>query len=161
MRSRIPALASQPTRRINRLTSAQIYGQFMRTHTIPLIASRVALSIATVLTATACGDTRLENLSTGISRDSALAIINEGATGDSLARVYRQESYLLPNPTGNVHVANVLFYSKSGVKETEDPKLPPEKTTPIVVSDGKVIGWGWTYYDSLAKANNIPVKARN
>lgn len=107
----------------------------------------------------ACNDARLEKLATGISRDSVLAIINEGATGDSLARVYRQETYLLPNKEGNVHVANILFYSKGGEKEAAEPSLAASKTTPIVISDGKVIGWGWTYYDSLAKANNLPARA--
>jgi hypothetical protein len=146
---------------MNQLTSAQIHGHFMQTHTISRFASRLTLPTIMVL-ATACGDSRLGKLSTGISRDSALAIINEGAGGDSLARVYRQESYLLSNgKRGNAHSTNVLFYNKSGVKEADDPKLAPEKTTPIVVSDGKVIGWGWTYYDSLSKANNIPLKQRN
>lgn len=119
------------------------------------------IAAGATLTTAACQDTRIEKLSTGISRDSALAIINEGAAGDSMARVYRQESYLLPNLKGNVHVANVLFYNKRGEKELDNPKLSADATTPIVVSDGKVIGWGWTYYDSLAKANNIPLKPRN
>lgn len=133
----------------------------MQTPKIPRIGVRLAFSLAAVFAGGACSDTRLEKLSKGISRDSVLAIINEGAARDSLARVYRQESYLLPNLKGNVHVANVLFYNKSGVKESTDPKLSPEKTTPIVISDGAVIGWGWTYFDSLAKANNIPLKQRN
>jgi hypothetical protein len=119
------------------------------------------LAAGTALVSVACSDTRLENLSAGISRDSALAIINEGASGDSLARVYRQESYLLQNREGNAHVANILFYNKSGVKEADNPTLSPDATTPIVVSNGKVIGWGWTYYDSLAKANNIPARPRS
>ena len=112
----------------------------------------------TALVSVACSDTRLENLSAGISRDSALAILNEGASGDSLARVYRQDSYLLQNREGNAHVANILFYNRRGIKEAENPTLSRDDTTPIVVSDGKVIGWGWTYYDSLAKANNIPAR---
>jgi hypothetical protein len=119
------------------------------------------LAAAIALATAACSDSRLEKLSTGISRDSVLAIINEGATGDSLARVYRQESYLLPNKKGNVHLANILFYNKSGIKAVDDSTLARNATTPIVISDGKVLGWGWTYYDSLAKANNIPVQATN
>jgi len=128
----------------------------------PRNARRLAFGVAAgaALATTACSDTRLEKLSTGIGRDSALAIINEGAAGDSLARVYRQETYLLANREGNAHLTNILFYSKKGIKESENPELSPDATTPIVVSDGKVIGWGWTYYDSLAKANNIPTTAR-
>lgn len=122
--------------------------------------SSAVLAAAVALVSAGCSDTRLEKLSTGISRDSALAIINEGASGDSLARVYRQESYLLPNKKGNAHLANILFYNKKGIKETENATLAADATTPVVISDGKVIGWGWTYYDSLAKANNFPERPR-
>ena len=113
-------------------------------------------AVGSVLATSACSDTRLQKLSTGISRDSALAIINEGATGDSLARVYRQETYLLPNTKGNAFLGNILFYDKRGRKQAEDSTVAASETTPIVLSDGKVIGWGWTFYDSVAKANNIP-----
>jgi hypothetical protein len=131
----------------------------LRSTRSPRITTTGILAAAIALATAACSDSRLEKLSTGISRDSVLAIINEGATGDSLARVYRQESYLLPNKKGNVHLANILFYNKSGIKAVDDSTLARNATTPIVISDGKVLGWGWTYYDSLAKANNIPVQA--
>ena len=123
-------------------------------------AASCASIAAVTLAIGGCSDTRLEKLSTGISRDSALAIINEGASGDSLARVYSQSSYLLPNTKGNVLLTNVLFYDSKGRKQAEDSSVAPSATTPIVVTDGKVVGWGWTYYDSLAKANNIPVPVR-
>ena len=125
--------------------------------------SRLALVLAAtsaVISTAACSDTRLEHLSVGISRDSVLGIINEGASADSLARVYRQETYLLPNKKGNALLGNILFYDKQGRKETEDPSVLPEATTPIVLSDGKLIGWGWAYYDSVAKANNFPVRSQ-
>jgi hypothetical protein len=107
------------------------------------------------LAAAACGDARLDKLSTGIPRDSALKVINDGASSDSLARVYKQETYLL-----NGKMTNVLFYNSDGIRQATDSTLPAEKQTPIVIVDGKVAGWGWTYYDSVAKANNIPVPAR-
>lgn len=124
-------------------------GSFRRTAVQAAVASAA-------LTLIGCKDTRLEKLSTGIARDSVLAIINEGASGDSLARVYKQDSYLLPNTKGNVLNANILFYDRKGRKQAEDPNVAPDATTPIVTVDGKLTGWGWTYYDSLAKANNIP-----
>jgi hypothetical protein len=116
------------------------------------LTSALAAGAATLATV-ACSDARLDKLSTGISRDSVLAIINDGGGGDSLARVYKQETYLL-----NGRMTNVLFYNKQAVKQSEDSALAAKSQTPIVVVDGKVTGWGWTYYDSLAKANNIPVK---
>jgi len=115
-----------------------------------------AIAIAT----SACSDSRLEKLSTGIGRDSALAIINEGTSGDSLARVFKQDSYWLQNKKGNAHVANILYYSRKGAKAAADSTVIRGATTPIVIVDGKVLGWGWTYYDSLAVANNIPLAAK-
>ena len=118
------------------------------------VMSTTLMGIA-ALAAAACGDARLDKLSTGIPRDSALKVINDGASSDSLARVYKQETYLL-----NGKMTNVLFYNSDGIRQATDSTLPAEKQTPIVIVDGKVAGWGWTYYDSVAKANNIPVPAR-
>jgi hypothetical protein len=28
---------------------------------------------------------------------------------------------------------------------------------PVIVIDGKLAGWGWSYWDSLAAAHKIPV----
>jgi len=112
-----------------------------------------AIAVAT----SACSDSRLEKLSNGIGRDSALAIINEGTSGDSLARIFKQDSYWLQNKKGNAHVANILYYSRKGAKAANDSTVIRGATTPIVILDGKLVGWGWTYFDSLAVANDIPV----
>jgi hypothetical protein len=113
------------------------------------IYSGALVSLAAVVAA-ACGDARIGKLTAGISRDSALKVINEGAAGDSLARVYKQETYLV-----NGKPLNVLFYNKDGEKQASDSALDAKQQTPIVTVDGKVTGWGWQHYDSVAKANNI------
>jgi hypothetical protein len=111
---------------------------------------------ASTIAISACGDAKIENLSQGISRDSALTILaGDAGGGDSLANVYKQETYLL-----NGRTTNVLFYHRGGIKQEADSSVTPSSLTPVVISDGKVTGWGWTYYDSLAKANNIPVQPR-
>jgi hypothetical protein len=97
-----------------------------------------------------CSDARISNLTAGISRDSALKVINDGAAGDSLARVYKQEAYLI-----NGKRLNVLFYDKDGIKQETDSTLKAKALTPIVTVDGKVTGWGWAHYDSVVSANNI------
>ena len=101
-----------------------------------------------------CGDSRIKELTPGITRDSALKVINEGAASDSLARVYKQETYLVEGKQ-----LNVLFYNKDGIKQASDSTLAAKAQTPIVTVDGKVTGWGWTHYDSVAKANNITPSA--
>ena len=113
-----------------------------------------ALLVATTaMMLSACSDKRLDSLSKDIPRDSALKVLAGGQTGDSLANVYKQETYLY-----NGQMINVLLYSKDGTKESDDPAVPDSKLTPVVTVGGKVTGWGWAYYDSVAKANNIPVK---
>ena len=113
------------------------------------------LAALAAMIAAACGDARVGKLTEGISRDSALTIINEGASGDSLARVYKQETYLYDSK-----LINVLFYNKDGVKQREDSTLAAKQQTPIVTVAGKVTGWGWTHYDSVAKANSFTPSPR-
>jgi hypothetical protein len=119
-------------------------------HSTTRKALTTSLMTLAVITLAGCGDARIKKLTPGISRDSALKVINEGAAGDSLARVYKQETYLL-----NGQITNILFYNKDGVKQKADSTLAPEAQTPIVTVANKVTGWGWAHYDSVAKANNI------
>jgi hypothetical protein len=119
-------------------------------------AITASLACFATIALAACGDAHIEKLSSGITRDSALKVINEGAGGDSLARVYKQEVYLVDGKQ-----LNVVFYNKDGVKQASDSTLAAKKQTPIVIADGKVVGWGWPSYDSLAKAINIPLKPRS
>ena len=107
-----------------------------------------AAALAVVLGA--CSDARIGKLTAGISRDSALKVINDGSKGDSLAWVYKQETYLVDGK-----LINVLFYNKDGIKQESDSALATDDQTPIVTVAGTVTGWGWTHYDSVAKANNI------
>ncbi len=121
----------------------------MHASTIRKVYSGTLVGLATLL-ASACGDARIGKLSAGISRDSALKVINEGAPGDSLARVYKQETYLIDGK-----LLNVLFYNKDGEKQVTDSALAANEQTPIVTVAGKVTGWGWQHYDSVAKATGF------
>jgi hypothetical protein len=114
------------------------------------IVFKVALASLAAGALIACGDSRINKLTPGISRDSALKVINEGTSGDSLARVYKQETYLV-----NGQLTNILFYNKNGVRQKQDSTLAAKAQTPIVTVDGKVTGWGWEHYDSVAKAMNF------
>jgi hypothetical protein len=120
-----------------------------------MIGRRMAVLFASAMTGAllGCGDKRVVSLSTVIARDSALKILAGGPSSDSLANVYKQEAYI-----NNGKFINVLVYNKDGVKEAADPSVPDSKLTPVVVVDGKVTGWGWAYYDSVARANNVPIR---
>jgi hypothetical protein len=113
--------------------------------------SAFAAALAAIALA-GCSDKRISNLSRDIPRDSALKVL-AGGSADSLANIYKQETYM-----NDGRLINVLMYNKDGVKQASDSTVPDSKLTPVVTVNGKVSGWGWAHYDSVAKANNVPVK---
>ena len=124
---------------------------------------RSTLLIASLLTAAACGsdansDPLLDdNLWLGMARDTALKVLAAGKTGDSTANVSRKEQYFLSGK-----ILEVLFYSRDDLKETEGAPPPPESSLrPVVLLDGRVIGWGWAHFDSVATENKIRVRVRS
>ena len=116
-----------------------------------------ALLLAGAVVATGCEDKRVKQLDTGISRDSALSVISKGAPAakqDSFPNVYWRDRYLIAGKN-----YEVLYFNASDVKRGKD-SVSWKKTTPIVFVNGKLIGRGWSYWDSVSKANQIPLKPR-
>ena len=115
-------------------------------------ASLLLSALSTALLS-ACGDANIKNLTAGIPRDSVLRILGQGSTSsDSTPNVYREERYL-----ANGQMLTVLLYTKTGKEEARDT-VPERELTPVVLRNDTLTGWGWTYHDSVAKANNIPLK---
>jgi hypothetical protein len=122
-----------------------------------------ALAVATVLVA--CQDKRVKALDTGITRDSAVSVIAKdlkpGAGPDSFPNVYKRERFLIAGKN-----YEVLYFSPDNKKQVivngAIPKdtIPMKELTPLVFLDNKLLGKGWDYWDSVAKANNIPVTKR-
>ncbi len=113
--------------------------------------TRLAVAAAGALALAACGqDSRIKELSAGITRDSTLRIIGQGAKDDSgLANVYRQEEYLKDG-----HMLEVLFFAPKGEKEGRD-SVEAKRLTPLVLQDGLLATWNWAGYDSVAMANSL------
>ncbi len=120
----------------------------------------------------ACEDKRVKQLDTGISRDSAMSVISKdakvaatpaGATPDSFPNVYWRERFLIAGKN-----YEVLYFTADNNKMPmphnggllPDDSIPYKKLTPIVFADNKLIGRGWSYWDSVATANKIPLKKR-
>jgi len=93
-----------------------------------------------------CGgtDPRFKQLTVGISRDSALKVIG-------VEKPSRADPFLV-----NGHYIEVLYYTRTGAQEP----VPDRKMSPVVVVDGKLVGWGWRSLDSVAGANKLPVAAK-
>ena len=140
-----------------------------------------SVSRRTVLTAgllgvaflAACEDKRVKELKTGISRDSAVSVIKQDAkpattTGtptDSFPNVYTREQYLI-----NGQNFDVLYFTPENDKakvlpfgrrpQTKEDSIPFKRLTPLVFVNNKLIGRGWDFWDSVSKANKIPLKSR-
>ncbi|MFN0180810.1 MAG: hypothetical protein ACKVZ0_18565 [Gemmatimonadales bacterium] len=88
------------------------------------------------------GDPRINDLTVGIPKDSAVAVMGGAPTVI--------EPYLI-----NGLYIEAMFYARPG--KTDSASKAPRKMTPVVAINGKLAGWGWVYWDSLAPANQIPV----
>jgi hypothetical protein len=122
-----------------------------------------ALSAAAFLAA--CQDKRVKALDTGITRDSAVSVIAQdlkpGSPPDSFPNVYKREKYLMGGKN-----YEVLYFNSDNKKQVVvngvAPKdsIPMKELTPIVFMENRLLGKGWDFWDSVAKANNIPIVKR-
>jgi len=117
----------------------------------------LALSIATLIVA--CEDKRVKEIDTGISRDSAVSIIAHdlpaNAKSDSFPNVYIRERFLMGGKN-----YEVMYFTPNNDKAVAGKDTAWAKLTPIVLINNRVSGRGWTYWDSVATANKIPLKKR-
>lgn len=91
------------------------------------------------------GDPRIKDLAAGIGKDSATKVMKGPPTAT--------EPYLV-----NSQYIETMFYPKPGIADSAAKQ--PRNMTPIVVVNGKVTGWGWDVWDSVAAANKIEVPPR-
>ena len=120
---------------------------------------RTTIIVSALASLAACApgeseDPRILQLTTGITRDSALRILNSGSS-DSLANINRREQYLLDGK-----MVEILFYSPEGLKEGQGAAAAESSLRPVVVTQGLVTGWGWAHFDSLARVNDIRARVR-
>ena len=102
----------------------------------------LTLLLCAAIAACSRSDPRLEKLSAGISKDSVVSLMGP-------EKAERLDPYLI-----NGHYIEALYYTKPGA---DSGKTPDRKMSPVVVVDGKLAGWGWERWDSIAKANKIVV----
>lgn len=120
------------------------------------------LALASLAAVAACdgGDARTEQVTAGMSRDSALTVLASGAdeattaggaVPDSLRNVWRKTQYLVDG-----QMIEVLWYSASGEKWTAADTVPKGRVIPVVLVDGKVVGTGRAAYDQVAERYRLP-----
>jgi hypothetical protein len=103
----------------------------------------VAGAVLSLLVVSACNkkDERLEKLSKGIGKDSVLAVMG-------VEKAQRVVPYLASG-----HYIEAMYFPKPG--RTDSASVVLRNMSPVVVIDGKVIGWGWSTWDSVATNNAI------
>lgn len=94
----------------------------------------------------ACGpkDTRLEQLTIGISKDSTLKLMG-------VEKPQRIDPYLV----GGQYI-EVMYFRPAGAPDS----VADREMSPLVAVDGQLIGWGWKTLDSLSGAKKIPVQPK-
>jgi hypothetical protein len=108
--------------------------------------ARFGTPLVSLLLLSACGsksDARLERLSAGISKDSVLVIMG-------VEKAERVDPFLIGG-----HYIEAMFFPLPG--ETDSASVQDRNMSPVIVVDGKLAGWGWKQWDSIAGANRIEV----
>ena len=109
----------------------------------------IAAVLAFASTLSGCGprpDPRLANLAEGISQDSVLRVMGADSAN-------RTESFLV-----NGQSISTLYFARPGAADSA--ALADRNMSPVVLISGRVVGWGWEKWDSIAEANTIQVVPR-
>ncbi|MEO7965947.1 MAG: hypothetical protein ABIT38_18710 [Gemmatimonadaceae bacterium] len=115
-------------------------------------AAALGLATTAALLLVACGDSRVRGLEFGMTKDSVLKVISQGApAGDSLPNVYKYAQYFVDGK-----MFDVYFFEPKGRKAWKDPDVTDRELTPIVLVDGKLEGTGWSYMDGLTAQYKVP-----
>ena len=104
---------------------------------------RASVALLAVATLSACGDRRLAKLTLNLPADSVAIAMKAEAP-------HRTLSYLTAGRQWEVRL-----YAKDAAATTDS--IAWRKLSPVVLTDGKVVGWGWGAWDKLAAKLSIPM----
>ena len=121
--------------------------------------ARRAFALAAVLLITACssdlGADRLKGLDDGDTRDKVLSTMGSGpktAVGTDSLRIasgFRRQMF-----TANGKQFEIVWYSEEG--SSLEAAITRKTDTPVVLSEGKLLGWGWSFYDDFTAEQKLP-----
>jgi hypothetical protein len=117
-------------------------------------------AIAAAMLVMSCGDKGAKQGDTTAAHGAQAAPSDVAAnvSPDSVPNVYSRQRYLLRGtPYEVLYVGTTNEKAPPGAKPGPDT-MSYARFTPLVFRDKKLAGRGWAYWDSLAKANNIPLK---
>ncbi|TXH48363.1 MAG: DUF3192 domain-containing protein [Cellvibrionales bacterium] len=98
---------------------------------------------------------KLTSLSPGMSKEEILSIMGtktiKADTGVVVTNPYRTEMY-----KSNGHAFELLLYYTDIQKA--DGAITDDELTPLVMKDGKLDGWGWSYWNDIVKKYEIRIR---
>jgi hypothetical protein len=94
-----------------------------------------------LLAACSSGDSRLKQLTMGISKDSALKVMG-------VEKPTRTDPYLTDGK-----FIELMYFAPPGAADS----VPDREMSPLVAVNGLLVGWGWETVDSVAGATKIQV----
>ncbi len=95
----------------------------------------------------------LNKLSVGLSKTDALAIMGiktYNINGDIINNPYKTEIKKGENGKSNLEI--VFYYTDT---KKVDGAITDDELTPLVFIEGKLEGWGWTFFDDNVKKYQI------
>jgi hypothetical protein len=87
----------------------------------------------------------VSKLAIGMSKDEVLKIM--GTEPFIYGRMTVNNPYRVQRLQGSSKVYQVVYYVTS--IETDDNIIDENELTPFIFSDGKLIGWGWSFMEGI------------
>lgn len=111
----------------------------------PTRSTLLGVPVVGLLLLSACSksDARLEKISAGISKDSVLVIM-------AVEKPERVDPFLV-----NGQYIEAMYFPMPGA--TDSASVTDRKMSPVILTDGKVVAWGWKQWDSVAADKKIVV----
>ena len=137
-----------------------MYKLIIRTFIVPLVAVTV-IGCASLDPRPSLEQIRAQNrqnllqLSPGITKSDVLKIMGTETISAQYDRVitnpYRTEMYRAGGHTFEL----ILYYTD--IKKSDDA-ITDDELMPIVILDGKLDGWGWSYWNNLVQKYELRVR---
>ncbi|MGH2567164.1 MAG: DUF3192 domain-containing protein [Bacteroidota bacterium] len=126
----------------------------MRTSIIGVLMSLLLTGCASLDAIRSQNRQNLMSLSPGMSKQEVLAVMGTKTIMSEDGQInnpYRSEMY---NSQG--HAFELLLYYTD--KKRADGAITDDELTPLVMMDGKLDGWGWSYWNGLVQKYELRVR---
>lgn len=133
-----------------------------RRRSVARIAAQALVVLCSVASASACANSiqhlmnqnnaNMRTLHVGMSEDEVISAMGPSPDRDT-PNPYRSEMY----PAGGAVFKVLFFYTN---RQSADGIIDNDELTPVVLKDGRLDGWGWSYWQTTAARYDIRIRVR-